>query len=176
MFAYFIELEASNNTYSEKMTHTKHSEQELINLAWKIKELSELNKMGRKLFGDLSQLMVKIKSSVALWAAENIPRQLTDIRKELCNFIKRVTLHQRTAATHVLVFMISNEERRMKPYALPVQCLPYKGLADSTVRNLANKIINEMSKRQMNVAGEESFEMLHCACLHLYHITFRLCH
>ena len=50
--------------------------------------------------------------------------------------------------------MISSEERRKKPYALPGQCIPYKGLGDRTVRDLANAIIREMSKHQMKVAGE----------------------
>ncbi|XP_065889311.1 uncharacterized protein [Dysidea avara] len=49
--------------------------------------------------------------------------------------------------------MISTEDRRRKPYALPVQCVPYKGLSDSKVRDLANNIISEMVKRKMNVAG-----------------------
>jgi len=49
--------------------------------------------------------------------------------------------------------MISNEERDKKPYALPVQCIPYKGLSDSMVRQLANKIIREMNARNMKVAG-----------------------
>ena len=51
--------------------------------------------------------------------------------------------------------MISSEECRKKPYALPVQCLSYKGLADLKVRELANKIVQEMSTRQMKVAGKE---------------------
>ena len=51
----------------------------------------------------------------------------------------------------------SSEEQRIKHYALLVQCLPFKGLSDSTVRNLANEIIKEMPKRQMDVAGEEPF-------------------
>ncbi|XP_065893229.1 uncharacterized protein [Dysidea avara] len=147
------ELAASNNRYSEKMMNVKHSEQELINLAWKVKELSELNEMGRKLYANITQLIAKINHNDAVWEVENVPCQLSIIRKDLVIFIKGVTRHQRTAATHVLVFMISSEERRKKPYALPVQCLPYKGLADSTVRQLANKIIQEMSKRQMKVAG-----------------------
>ena len=49
--------------------------------------------------------------------------------------------------------MISSEERRKKPYALPVQCLPYKGLSDTKVRELANKIIREMTSLNMKVAG-----------------------
>ena len=79
--------------------------------------------------------------------------QLTAVRKELFAFINGVTCHQRTPATHVLVFMISSEDRRKKPYALLVQCVPYKGLTNAKIRQLANNIISEMVKRKMNVAG-----------------------
>ena len=79
--------------------------------------------------------------------------QLRSLRLKLNSFTKGVTQHQRTPATHVLVFMISTEDRRKRPYALPVQCIPYKGLTDAKIRKLANKIITEMTKRKMNVAG-----------------------
>ena len=49
--------------------------------------------------------------------------------------------------------MISTEERNRKPYALPVQCLPYKGLKDSEIWDIGNKVIQEMHKRGMKVAG-----------------------
>ena len=49
--------------------------------------------------------------------------------------------------------MISPEERNQKPYALPVQCMAYKGLSDSKVRELANKVITEMIKMKMKAAG-----------------------
>jgi len=49
--------------------------------------------------------------------------------------------------------MISIEDSCKKPYALPVQCIPYKGMGDLKLRELANKIIHEMVKRKMNVAG-----------------------
>ena len=84
---------------------------------------------------------------------DNIPSQLSSLCQKLTSFIKGITRHQRTAATHVLVFMISAEDRRKRPYALPVQCIPYKGLTDAKIRELANKIIVEMTKRKMNVAG-----------------------
>lgn len=123
-------------------------------MAWTIKELGELNVMGRKLLGDITLLVAKVKNNNSVWTVENIPNQLQVIRRTLAAFIKGVTRQQRTAATHILVFMISEETRRRKPYALPVQCLPYKGLADSKVRRLANEIIREMCKRQMKVAGK----------------------
>ena len=56
-------------------------------------------------------------------------------------------------ASHLLVVMISTEDRKAKPYAMPVQCISYKGLKDAEVRNIANRIIQEMQKRGMKVAG-----------------------
>ena len=67
--------------------------------------------------------------------------------------MKSVTCHQRSAATQCLVVMISTEERNRKPYALPVQCMTYKGLKDSEVRDIGNKVIQEMDERGMKVAG-----------------------
>ena len=125
----------------------------MINLAWKIKELSELDDIDRKCYRDMDSLAGKIDQNACLWQDKNAPRQLKSIRQKLTTFIKGVTRHQRTAATHILVFMISNEERRTKPYALPVQCIPYVGLSDSKVRQLANDIIQKIVDRNMKVAG-----------------------
>jgi len=123
----------------------------LIVLAWKVKELSELNEIGRELYRKISLLANKVREDVQ--TQENIPSQLTTVRTKLLAFIKGVTRHQRTPATHVLVFMISSEDRRKKPYALPIQCIPYKGLTDAKICWLANNIISEMVKQKMNVAG-----------------------
>ena len=91
-------------------------------MAWKINELEELNDIRRKLCGDITLLIVKIENDDSIWTVENVPDQLRVIRQTLITFIKGLTRYQRTAATHILVFMIS-DETRMKPYALPVQCI-----------------------------------------------------
>ena len=57
--------------------------------------------------------------------------------------------------------MISNEETNKKPYSLPVQCIPYKGLSDPKIRELANKVIHEMVKRKVKDAGENVFDSMH---------------
>ena len=49
--------------------------------------------------------------------------------------------------------MIRAEDRQRKPYILPVQCIPYKGMCDTMMRKLANKIFSKMVKQKMNVAG-----------------------
>ena len=139
------------------MERDANRQKEMVHLAWKIKELSELNDQGRSLISTINVLTAKLAGECN-WIEDNIPSQLKSIRQEVATFIKGVTRHQRTPATHVLVFMISNEERNKKPYALPVQCIPYKGLSDLKVRQLANKVIHEMSARNMKVAGK-------CPCL-----------
>ena len=71
----------------------------------------------------------------------------------LCCFIEGVTRSRRIPATHLLVFMISPEDRQQKPYALPVQCVPYTGMPEHVIQTLANKVIREMNARGMKVAG-----------------------
>jgi len=145
---YFVEIKF-NNAYSEKLRSQVQKEKELITLSWKVKELTELNENGRQLHRDATSLIAKLEEH----AEDNIPSQLCTFRRKLVSFIKGVTRHQWTPATHILVFMISTEDRRRKPYALPVQCIPYVGLGDAKIRELANNIITEMVKRKMNVAG-----------------------
>ena len=69
--------------------------------------------------------------------------------------------HTTQADCHILVFMISPEERRMKPYAL-------------SARQLANVVIDEMVKRNMKVAGEymalDARAM--CARHSIYYVTY----
>ena len=84
---------------------------------------------------------IEIEGEHHVQRQDNILSHLRSLRLKLTSFIKGVTRHQRTPATHVLVFMISTEDRRTKPYALPVQCIPYKGLTDAKICELANKII-----------------------------------
>ena len=148
----YIELTQANNTYSEKIQQDRNREKDLAALAWKIKELSELNENGRMLHTAIGAITTKLTGQCR-WIQDNIPSQLKEIRQKLIMFIKGVTRHQRIPATHMVVFMISNEERDKKPYALPVQCIPYKGLSDLKVCQLANKIIHEMNARDMKVSG-----------------------
>ena len=146
-------LSKANAKYSEIHQSGKHQEKGLMNLAWEIKELTELNDNGRSLLVELRSLTNKLEDKNCDRTKENISRQLSTVRQKLRTFIKGVTYHKRTAATHVLVFMISPEGRNKKPYALPIQCIPYKGLSDAKVRCLANAVIEEMTKRNMKVAG-----------------------
>ena len=82
----------------------------MVILAWKIEELNELNETGRQLFSEIKLLKDKIQRD-NLETEGNIPSQLQSVRQRLVTLIKGVTRYQRVAASHILVFMISTEER-----------------------------------------------------------------
>ena len=61
--------------------------------------------------------------------------------------------YKHTPATYALVVMTSPKERNKKPYALPVQCLAYESLPDQAVLSIANKVVGDLAKRGIKVAG-----------------------
>ena len=160
---YHLELTKANDTYSQKLETERHQQKDMITLSWKVKELNDLAENGRQVYTEIKALASRMQVREGS-REENIPRILQTIRQKAISFVKGVVRHQRTAATHVLVFMISNEERNKKPHALPIQCLPYKGLSDSKVRELANHIITEMVQRKMKVAGNDRILLMLCEC------------
>jgi hypothetical protein len=45
-------------------------------------------------------------------------------------------MKKRAVATHLLIFMISEEVRNRKPYAIPVRILTYSSITDAKLRTL----------------------------------------
>ena len=94
---------------------------------------------------------------------QNLPRILSDLRERLVFLVKGIARFRRTAATHLFVVMISSELRNKKPYALPIQCLPYAGLKESDIRTVVVNVVKEMKSRRMKVRGKL------LAIIHLFH-------
>ncbi len=74
----------------------------MINLAWTIRELSELNNNVRKLTRQIKIVVEKLGNPSVHLVKENVARQLTAIRDGLSVFIHRVTRQKRTAVTHYI--------------------------------------------------------------------------
>ena len=154
MFAYkYTVLVKANNEYATKQQQGVSTEKLMMSLAWDIKDLSDLNECGRKVIRDCDIVKQRLDDC----SYDRISKNFAKTISMLCNlartFVKRVTKYRRVAAIHVLVLMISPEQRTSKPYALPVQCIAYKSLKDSEVRKIANTLVKEMSLRGMKVAG-----------------------
>ena len=65
---------------------------------------------------------------------------------------------RRTAATHILVIMISTEACSKKPYALPVQCISYTSLKDNELRGILNVVIKQMVDSEWRLQGNALME------------------
>lgn len=87
------------------------------------------------------------------FVALNAARRLSQLRKRMLEFLQGLYRFRRQPATHIFVLMISPEQRDSKPYAIPVQCIPYISMKHSMCRNLVNNLIAEMHRRGMKVAG-----------------------
>ena len=125
----------------------------MFGLAWDVKELGDLNEVGRELTVACTTLIDKILNPTYDRIANNLANQISAFRERALSFVKRVSKYRREPATHVLVVLISPEERNKKPYALAVQCIAYKSIKDAEVRQIYNNVVKEMAARQMKVAG-----------------------
>lgn len=103
----------------------------------------------------------------------NMGHRLGAVRDSVSSLIRALSRHQRVAATHIFVLMISCDQRNRKPYAMPVQCVPYKSLSHSQTRNLISKLAKEMVSRGMTVAGNLTFFQQQTG-LKVVHHTHRL--
>ena len=125
----------------------------MFSLSWEIKELNALSKSGHLELVEIKSLIDVLSKDDADIQSTNLPRRLSSLKTKMTDFVKRLSRFRRTPATHIFVVMVSSELRRKKPYALPVQCLPYAGMTEKDIRRLISDLICEMVKLGMSVRG-----------------------
>ena len=123
----------------------------MFNLSWDVEELKWIFSEGRGICGDIHACIEHCTAD--LFQLHNVPNKLTSIRSRLLQFVKRVEHFKRVPASHVFVLMISAEQRNRKPYAVPVQCVPYAGLKEKDIRNLVSALCRQMIQYGMKVSG-----------------------
>ena len=128
----------------------------MYELCWRVDELVRLLEEGRELYVEVTSLIEILSDVQADLIERNVARRISELQSRLIVFIRGITRHQRQAATHMLVTLISPSERNQKPYALPISCIPYRSLTETLTRAHLNEVISEMTKRKMKVAGENA--------------------
>ena len=68
-------------------------------------------------------------------------------------YLRSLYKKKRTAASHVLVIMISSERHDEKPYAIPIQYVPCGVLRDQYVRDLLSGLKRKLQDKGLRVAG-----------------------
>lgn len=146
-----------NNEYQDKLQAASPKEQAMFTLCWEIHELTELVTLSRQQLVDVKVLLDMLFKESDNMAA-NLPRRLHTFKSEQTQFVKRLTRFKRTPATHIFVVMISSDQRQKKPYALPVQCLPYAGMSEKDIRSIISNLVNKMVHHGMSVQGIQTMQ------------------
>ena len=166
------ELQKATSAFEERQRAGNAGEKAMFSLIWDTEELKRLDKEGRHLCTNLSEALDFICAQGISRREHNIPRKLASIRTHLCDFIKGVFHFKRTPATHMFVLMVSSESRSKKPYALPVQCLPYASLKESDMRCMLTTLVKEMVCLGMTVAGKWYISPHTALIYHVYNYVY----
>lgn len=151
--ACFLALATADKHYKEKLQSNERGSKLLFEAGWKVEELKNLVDTCQILIATVSSIKETVADSGIDFVEVNMARTLRKLRESLHAFIRDLSRHQRHVATHIFVLMISCEQRCLKPYAIPVQCLPYHSINQRQLRQLLCTLIKEMVSRGMKVAG-----------------------
>ena len=99
----------------------------------------------------------------------NIARRLTNIHETVTCLVRDLTRHKRIPATHIFVLMVSCENRDTTPYAIPVQCVPYRSITHQQL-NVVGNLFKEMMSRGMQIAGQ-----YFTRCIYIVHVCTCTC-
>ena len=161
-------LQKTTAAYEEKQRTSSATEKVMFPLIWDIEELKRLNTEGRKLRTEILTALDVLCMPEAVQREHNLCRKLGLIRTGMRDVVKGLYRFKRTPATHMFVFMISSALRDRKPYALPIQCVPYTGLKESDMRRMVNCIIKEMIRHGMTVAGKRTHDIAVMIILYIH--------
>lgn len=150
----YTALNKATSEYEKSLGSKKISDKMQYRLGWNVDDLSRLNEEARKMSVEVSSLLDKVRNTSFDLTTANVPRKVSDVRSALLTFVTALSKHTRTAASHIFIFMISSDKRDKKPYAIPIQCVSYRGMKEATLRRLTDQIVHEMHQRQMKVAGK----------------------
>lgn len=109
----------------------------------------ELQKTLKK----VQETLLFITTCIILVDDPTVKKILTDFKKELCILLKGAYSKRQTAASHLIAFMIFDERRNSKPYAVPVRFLPYQSISDGKLQELEEELEIEMKAIDMVTVG-----------------------
>lgn len=133
-------------SYENALQAKRSAQNTLMELAWDTIGYEQLIKDCKCLTEELSSLISHPESTTSIAGFQSL-------KKRLLQYLQGLYSKKRSAASHLMVFMISDELRNSKPYAVPVQFLSYKSITDGKVRELEKELENVMTSIGMTVVG-----------------------
>jgi hypothetical protein len=129
----------------EKSVGRHISETSLMELAWDSIGFEELCKQCQCLVEEVTSI-IDTARCISL-------KGMHSLKTRLLQYLKDLYSKKRKAATHLLVFMVADELRNTKPYAIPVRFIPYHSITDAKVRDLEDELERAMTSIGMTVVG-----------------------
>lgn len=155
------------STHFEKKSRQANCPEETLKEAnWEVVEYQTLLQQSQELHLELENALAGIAD---VNRAQYILPVIHNLTASSFLYLRNLFKKKRTAATHVLVLMLSDEKRSKKPYALPVRYVPCRTLKDQFIRDLTKDLKVEMKKRDLNLTGKslikKSYMYRYCTCL-----------
>ena len=145
-------LESAAAEYQKKFDNPSSPQQLLMSLCWLRVEFNTLLQQAQSFLSTFVNLEEHLNQPQQ--QSKEVATCLKNIRDDKYKYLRNLYCKKRQpAATHVLVFLVSEERRNKKPYTLPVQYIPYKSIRDQQVRDLVNEIKEAMVAAGMKPVG-----------------------
>ena len=145
-------------------TNTPHST--LMHLCWETVVFNTLLQQSQAIQARLDNLPPHLNPANPRVRA--VSEVLRNMAQELKLYFRNLYVKKRQpAATHFLVIMVSEERRNKKPYALPVQFVPYHSIRDQYIRDLSKNIKEEMTTLGMKAVVK--FYLYDLIMSYIYH-------
>ena len=122
----------------------------------------QLLDMNKRIQTDVDGTVKRIDGPVG--GRGNIPANIAKLKKEIDAYVKNISSKKkRNAASHLLLFMIIDELRNYKPYAIPVRVVNYKTFTDAKLEELKEELRHAMNECGMTTVG--MFKLLNKALM-----------
>ncbi len=142
--------EESREAYNKKVDTPNTPQENLFALAWEVEGFKQLLEKLDNMKQVCNEIMFQIFDP---GEKGNIQEKLTKLRENLLVYVQQLFVKFREAASHLLVFMIAAESRDIKPYAVLVRALPFKGISDAKVRELRDQLVEKMQEKGLVTVG-----------------------
>ena len=147
-------LRSSKALYEKKFSNPSTPAETLKQLNWEMVEYNTLLSQAQALQQFLDKQLSVLKANNN-HSKHQVFNNLAEEKNTLITFLRNLFKKKRQpAASHILVFMLSEERRNQKPYALPVWYIPYHTLKDQYVHDFTKQLKQEMAKLNLKAVGK----------------------
>ena len=154
-------LKEADAAFQKKFSSPNASQALLKSLCWERVEYNTLLQQAQAFRTTLESLLPHLQPGCP--RVQDVARSLRELREDLLKYLRNLFVKKRQPpATHVLAILVSEERRNKKPYAIPVQFVPYSSIRDQYIRDLTANVKTEMVKMDLKPVG--MFPIFHLLC------------